>query len=157
MRADEGCFGQPEIEDLGMTAYRDENVGGLNVAMNDPLGMGRVQSISDVDGDVEELLDVDWPIVDQVLESPSFEKLHYEECPTVLFADVIDDADVGMVQRGGGTRLAAKPFESLGIAFDILREELECDQAAKADVLGLIHHAHSAAADFLDDTIVRDG
>ena len=50
------------------------------------------------------------------------------------------------VTCGGGTRLAAKPLVSLGIAFDILREELESDQTAKASVLGLIHHARSSAA-----------
>src|SRR5271157_606762 len=61
------------------------------------------------------------------------------------------------VTCGGGTRLAAKPLVNLGIAFDILRKELESDQTAKASVLGLIHRAHSAAAQFLDDALVRDG
>src|ERR1022692_1620492 len=62
-----------------------------------------------------------------------------------------------MVQGGGGTGLAAKPFQRFGVAFDLLRKELECDQTAQADVLGLIHDPHPATADFLDDAIVRNG
>src|SRR5208337_5282401 len=92
-----------------------------------------------------------------MLECLAVKKLHYYKRPAVLFADVVDDADVRVVQGGGCPGLAAKPFERLGIAFDICRKELECDQAAKANVLSLIHHSHSAAADFLEDAIVRDG
>src|ERR1035441_478477 len=62
-----------------------------------------------------------------------------------------------MVQGGGGTGLGAKPFQRFGVAFDLLRKELECDQTAQADVLGLIHDPHPATADFLDDAIVRNG
>ena len=68
VRADEGYFGQPEIQNLGVAACGDENVGRLNVAMNDTFAMRRLQPIRNFDGDIQKALDVDWPIVDQVLE-----------------------------------------------------------------------------------------
>src|SRR5580700_1694469 len=53
--------------------------------------------------------------------------------------------------------LATKPFESIGVLLDAFGKELERNQAAKTDVLGLVHDTHSAAADFLEDAVMRDG
>ena len=42
-------LGQSEVEDLGMTALGDKNVGRLDVAMDDALGMRRVERIGNLD------------------------------------------------------------------------------------------------------------
>ena len=42
-----GDFGQTEVEDLGVSALGDEDVGGLNVAMDDALGMCGVEAVGD--------------------------------------------------------------------------------------------------------------
>jgi hypothetical protein len=44
-----GLLGEAEVEHLGVPAFGDENIGGLNVTMNDPFGVGGVQSIGDFD------------------------------------------------------------------------------------------------------------
>ena len=46
------------------------------------------------------------PARDAVLQRHAVQKLHGDERLAVLLADVVDRADVGMVQRGGGLRLA---------------------------------------------------
>jgi hypothetical protein len=45
----------------------------------------------------------------------------------------------------------------LRIFGDLVGQKLESDEAAELDVFGLVDHTHAAAAEFLDDTIVRDG
>jgi hypothetical protein len=42
-------LGQAEVEYLGVPALGDENVGRLNVAMNNARCVGRVESVSDLD------------------------------------------------------------------------------------------------------------
>ena len=74
-----------------------------------------------------------------------------------MIADLVDGADVGMVQRRGGLRLALKSFEGLRVLRDFLGQELQRDEAVQVGVLGLVHHAHSTAAQLLDDAVVRDG
>src|SRR5947207_4474576 len=37
------------------------------------------------------------------------------------------------------------------------RQELQPNEAMQAGVLGLVHNAHAAAAEFLNDAVVRDG
>ena len=40
-------FGQPEIQNLGVPAFGDKNIGGLDVAVDDPLGVGGVECVRD--------------------------------------------------------------------------------------------------------------
>jgi hypothetical protein len=42
------------------------------------------------------------------------------------------------------------------VSCDILGKKLRDDEAAKFDVLSLIDHSHPAAAQLLDDAVVRD-
>jgi hypothetical protein len=73
-----------------------------------------------------------------------------------VLADLVDGADVGMIQRGGGSRLAAKTLEGVRIGGDFRGQELQRDEAAEFGVFGLIHNAHPATAELLDDAIVRN-
>ena len=47
-----GDFSEPEIENLGVAAAGDENVGRLDIAMNDALGMRGVERRRGLDGKV---------------------------------------------------------------------------------------------------------
>ena len=62
-----------------MAAVGDENVGGLDVAMDDAFGVGGIEGIGDFDGDGEEGFDLDRAAGDAVLEGCAFEVLHGDE------------------------------------------------------------------------------
>jgi hypothetical protein len=55
----------------------------------------------------------------------------------VLF-DVVDSADMRMVERGRRARLATEPIEGLRVAGEILGQELQRDGAAEPRVFGLV-------------------
>jgi hypothetical protein len=44
-------FATPEIEDLGVTALGDEDVGGFYITVNDVLDVGRIERIGDLHAD----------------------------------------------------------------------------------------------------------
>ena len=92
-----------------------------------------------------------------MLERDAIEEFHGDEGMPLVLADVVDRADVGMIQGRGSLRLALEAAEGLRIARDVVGQELHGDETVKARVLGLVHHAHSAATQFLDDAVVRDG
>ena len=72
-------LGQAEVENFCVAALRDENVGGLDVAMNDALAVGGVESVGDVDGESEENFHVHGAAGDGVLECLAVEKFHGDE------------------------------------------------------------------------------
>ncbi len=124
--------------------------------MNDALAVRGVQRIGNLDRQVEKQLALERLASDLVFQSHAIEKLHGDERASFVIADLVDGADVGMVQRRGGARLAAKTFERLRILRDFVRQEFERDEASKVGVLGLVHHTHSTAAQLADDAVVRD-
>src|SRR6202034_1647247 len=54
-----GLFGEAEVENFGVAAAGDEDVGGLDVAMDDAGGVSGVEGVGDFNADVEELIDLD--------------------------------------------------------------------------------------------------
>jgi hypothetical protein len=92
-----------------------------------------------------------------VLERGAVEELHDEEGAVVFFADVVNGADVGMIQRGRGLGFAAEPFQRLAVLRKIFGEELQGNEATEARVLSFIDHTHAAATELLDDPVMGDG
>ena len=92
-----------------------------------------------------------------MLERLPFEKLHGDEGLALVLVDVVDGADVGVVEGGGGTRLALEAFPGLVTREQPLGEELESHLSPQARVLGLVDDAHAPAAQLLEDAVVGDG
>ena len=74
-----------------------------------------------------------------------------------MLANIVNGANIRMIQRGSGLRLALEAIEGGGIFGNSGREETSRDEAVQACVFRFVHDSHTAAADFLDDAIVRDG
>ena len=98
-----------------------------------------------------------WPSSDAVVERQSFEVLHHDERLAFVLRDFVDGADVGMVQSRRRPRFSAEAFQGLRVFSHRVRQELQSDHAAEFEVFGLVDHTHPAAAEFLDDAVVRDG
>jgi hypothetical protein len=73
-----------------------------------------------------------------------------------VLADFVDGTDIGMIQGGGSAGFAAKAFERLRVGSGGLRKKLDGNEAAELSVFGFVDLTHPAAAQHLDDAIVRD-
>ena len=149
-----GVLGEAEVENFGLAARGDENIRGLDVAMNNSAGMCGVEGIGNLNGEIEERGERDGAAADAFAEGLAFEQLHNEERTPAGFADVEERADAGMIESGNGAGFALKSFEGGGIVGEIAGEKFEGDEAAEANVFGAENLAHAAAAEGLDDFIV---
>src|SRR5262249_28072319 len=61
-------FGQAEVQNFGVAAFGNENVGGLDIAMDDALRVCSVESIGDFDANLEEHFEIERSAHDDVLE-----------------------------------------------------------------------------------------
>src|SRR5215469_457146 len=74
-----------------------------------------------------------------------------------MFADLVDRADIRMVESGSRSCLAAKTFKGLRVLRHVIREKFERNEPPKLDVLSFVDHAHTTAPDLFEDAIVRYG
>ena len=74
----------------------------------------------------------------------------------VLLPDLIDRADVGMVESRGRLGLTLEAGQGLGVSGDLVRQELQGNKTMESGVLGLVHHTHPTNAQLLHNAVVRD-
>ena len=94
-----------------MTAARDEDVGWLNVAVDDAFSMRRIECVGQLDGEGQN--QTRFPSVAQPMRCLSviaLEKLHGDERFAVLVVNLVDGADIGMIEGGRSAGLAAERF-----------------------------------------------
>ena len=70
------------------------------------------------------------------------------------FAGLVDDGDVGVIERRGGARFGEKPLRHV-VLDRVAAEHLERDVAAQPQILGSIDVPHAAGAEPFEDAIVR--
>jgi hypothetical protein len=124
--------------------------------MQDAERVGGVEAIGDLDAEVEHLADFQRPALDHLIERLALEQLHGDELRTVVLVDLVDRADVRMVQRRGGPRLAQEAIQRVLIVCAIRWQEFQRHLARQAEVFRLVDDAHPTGAERLQHPVVCD-
>ncbi len=118
--------------------------------------MGGLEPVRDLGGQVEQPLHPDRAALDEVLERLALQQLHDDEGLALVLPDLVDRADVRVVEGGGGPGLAQEPVERGAVAGGLGGEELQGDGSVEDAVVCPVDDAHTAATELLDDPVVRD-
>ena len=89
-----------------MPSFGDKNIGRLDVAMHDALRVGRIERVGNLNRQTEQNFHLNRPSADAMLQRLAVQKLHGDECLPVMLVNLMNRADIRMVQRGSGLRLA---------------------------------------------------
>src|SRR6267154_6140023 len=90
-------FCEAKIEKFHLATVGDENIGWLDVAVNDGLGVGRFKSVCHLVAVFWNALEVYRSPGNPVFQRVPFEKFHDDEVLTIILVHVINRADVRMV------------------------------------------------------------
>ena len=90
-------FREAEIENFCVSALSDENIGGLNVAVDDSLGMGGVESVGNFDRNLQNALQIHRPAVNDMFQGVAIEKFHGNKGAGIMLTNIVDGANVGMI------------------------------------------------------------
>jgi hypothetical protein len=104
-------FRQSEIQNLGVPTIGDENIGGLDVAMNDAFCVRRIQSVGHFKPGFENLLQRERAPHDQMLEGAALQILHGDEHASIVPGDLINRADIRMIEGRGSAGLAPESLQ----------------------------------------------
>ena len=111
--------------------------------MPDPFFMRRVERLGDLPRDIQSFFERQRPLLDPLGKRRLLDQFHYE----VVGADVVERADIQMIQRGDGA----------GFGFEAVREllggDFAGDFAAKARITRPRDFAHAALANRRDQLV----
>ncbi len=149
-----GEIRETKVRDAGATSSVDQDVGRLQIAMQNAAVVCRRETGAELACELERL--VRWQPANapqQRREILAVDVLHREEVLAADFADVVDAAHVRMGDLPREPDFLMEARQPVGAMRDILRQELERDGLSKLQVFSSIDFAHAAAAQQSDDAV----
>jgi hypothetical protein len=139
-----------------------QHVGWLDVAVDDPLLVGEGERARQVEADLHRLAERHSHLVEAVGQRLARQVLeHHVGTAAAVEPDVEDRHDGGVLHLGGRLRLALEPLEVGApgpLAAAARRDQgLDGHHPVEQRVAGLVHHAHRALAEGLEDLVAADG
>ena len=116
--------------------------------------MRLVQGIGYFDGDLQDLIEWQRALNQPLRQRLAFQILHDQVMSALLLADVIESADVGVLQAGDSVCFALEPLAQLGVITQMTGQDLDGNKTIQARVASFIHLAHASRAD-LGENLIR--
>jgi hypothetical protein len=155
-----GVVHRPRQAEVGehdpLDAVLQQDVGRLDVAVDDPLGVGGGQAQRRLPADPQHGRDVQRPVpVDALLQRAPGDARHHQVGQPAGLVGVhgVDGDDVVVDDRGGRLRLAGEPLPRRPAGGQQRREHLDGHGAAQGRLPGLEHHAHAALAEHAEHLV----
>ena len=153
-----GRLYQTEICEIDSIALSNQDITRLDISMHQILAMCIVESRSDLGEDSKRAV---WgkcfPLLLQYLiQRLTIDELHGDVVKSILFPNLIDVDDVGVIQAGGSLRLTLQAFNRGSIAGEVGKEKLEGDKAIQTGLFSFMDDCHTAATDLRNDPILTN-
>ena len=145
-------FRQPEIEQL-RAGLRQHNVPGLKVAMRDAVAVRLVEGAGKLDPVLQHFRGWQRTLFQPRRQRHALHVFHDNEVNPILPPNVVQRADVRMIQAGYGFGLALETLTTAHIVGEMRRKNLDGDPAVQPRIPRLIHLAHSAGANGRDNFV----
>src|SRR5262249_59134419 len=88
---------KPEIQDVVVGTYSNENVPRLDGAMDDSLAVGCVQRVAHLNGERQRSRDIQWPASNPLAERFAFQQLHDEKRMPRRLTHIVHGANIRMI------------------------------------------------------------
>ena len=133
---------EAEVEDLDAAVPRHEHVVGLQVAVDDALGVRGGETERHLRRVVGRLAERERPVAQPLAQRLALEQLRHDVRDIALAADVVERQDVGMAERRHGARLALEALAALGALAEVRRQHLDRHVATEPGVARAVDLAH---------------
>jgi hypothetical protein len=115
--------------------------------VHDPGGVSPSQTVGHLRRERENSPDRQRARRHQLAQAPSFDPLHRDVGDRAALADIVDDDDVRMVQRRGGSRLLLEAAQALYVAGKLRGQDLQRHLAAQPRVPRPVNLSHATRAE----------
>ena len=134
------------MQELYLTSIGQEDVGRFDVAVDDPFGVGRVERVSKLRTQLEHIGSLERMPPQMLAERHAPNHLHDEKRLPLMLADVVQRADVRVVELRDRPRFPLEPLAAFGIVGEVRRQDLDGDGPVQPGVGRLVDLAHATRA-----------
>ena len=149
--------GHAEVAQLDVAGLVNQQVGGLDIAVDDAFAMRMVQRRKQpAHHDKDSLQREGIASLDLLVKVVAFHQFHHQVSDAFVAVGVENTNDVVVLQQAGGTPFGQEALlQFLGLLLRHVGDQDRLDGDATCDIRieRLIHRTHTAAADQLDDLI----
>ena len=121
--------------------------------MDDSAAVRAVHRGGQIDGVGERLLEGQRSLGQARGERLSLDIFHHQEVDAILLTDVVERADVRVIQRGDGPRFALESFAGQRIHMEQRGQDFDSDGSGQTCVTALVDLPHSAGSQQSSDLI----
>ncbi len=123
--------------------------------MHDRARVGRAEALRDLSRNLGRISDGHRAAQDSVRQGLALVVRHHDkDTPVGHLLEAVNHANIRMVERGRGARLAQHTLAVFGVRHQIFRKKLQRDGPLELDVERAIHHSHPASPDEAEDLVV---
>jgi hypothetical protein len=116
---------QTEIQDLCLPVPGHKEVGRLDVAVHNAAPVCRLQRSGNLQSQRQQFLQFHRPFGQNVFERLALQQLHGNEWAALMLANLIDGANIGMVQCRRGAGFLLEALQRLCFLAVLRRQELQ--------------------------------
>ncbi len=147
--------GQAQIENLDHTLVVDQQVRGLDVAVDEVAGVGVGKALGRLANVVRRAIEGQRAVeFDQPLQVLAVDELHDDEIAVHFIVDAIGLDDIGVIERGDGPGLGEEALQRGPVLGDRAGNDLQGHAAIHGHVLGKKDGAHAPLAQALDELVL---
>ena len=129
---------QTKVHHFDETFVVQHNIGAFNVSVNDVLLVSSLETLSRLDGDIECFVELEGPVLDHLLDASAVDALHGDEGEPIGLVDLVNGADIGMVECRGRLGFTEKAFLFFFARQLVHGREFQRDRAPQFGVFGLV-------------------
>jgi hypothetical protein len=145
-------LGETEVEQL-RPAARQHHIAGLDVPVDDPLPVSRVEGIGDLESEAQRLIERQRPLRQPIRQYLPLEILHDEVVHSVVMTGIEQGADVGMRELRDGLRFALESLTGLGRVAELRRQDLDRDGSLQPRIARPVDLSHSSGTELTEDFV----
>jgi hypothetical protein len=138
-------FRQTKVENFRVTALGDKNVRWLDVAVDDALRVSGIERVGNLDRQTKQNIRLYGSAGDPMFQRNPVKKLHNKEWMAMLLSDLMEGADIGVIECRSRLGFALEPRQGLSVLGDVIGQKLQHYKSVESYVLGLVDNTHSAA------------
>jgi hypothetical protein len=134
---------ETEVQDFDAIVAGDEDVVGLEIAVNDAFFVGGGEAFGDLESVLDQFAARKSSGDQNFAKRLAFEKLRDKKADAVLLTDIVNGEDVGMIQRAQDFRLMLETMKAIGFRGESCRQNFQSDRAFETRVTGAVHLTHA--------------